>query len=94
MISDNVNVDGLAHMETDGLPDPLTDPSAEKVFLSHVFIIQKKICFISDQRIHPSDLRNRTRTAEGKSQCPNNFYRKTEKNQHFSSRSTKKAPKR
>merc|ERR1711973_1060079 len=27
---DNVNVDGLAHMETDGLPDPLTDPSAEK----------------------------------------------------------------
>lgn len=33
MISDNVNVDGLAHMETDGLPDPLTEPSAEKVFL-------------------------------------------------------------
>merc|ERR1711973_961639 len=27
---DNVNVDGLAHMETDGLPDPLTEPSAEK----------------------------------------------------------------
>merc|ERR1712227_932359 len=27
---DNVNADGLAHMETDGLPDPLTDPSAEK----------------------------------------------------------------
>ena len=35
MISDNVNADGLAHMETDGLPDPLTDPSAEKVFSSH-----------------------------------------------------------
>ena len=29
--SDNVKVDGLTPMETDGLPDPITKPSAEKV---------------------------------------------------------------
>merc|ERR1712088_831838 len=27
---DNVKVDGLTPMETDGLPDPITEPSAEK----------------------------------------------------------------